>query len=368
MRKLASIQRIKDIQPIPKADRIEVATINGWQVVVKKGDFQVGDKCVYFEIDSILPDEEWCKFMEGRKWRVKTIKLRKQISQGLALRLEDVFENYDPDFLQEGEDMTSNLNVKKHDPQALKEAKQHNQTKRVVPHKWLLRWSIGRMIHQKIWPRASGSWPDWFPKTDETRIQNLPNVDRLVSQRQMYSSEKLDGQSVTFFYHRSQKTGLFDRGMYGVCSRNIWYKSCVANNWWNLSNSLNISERLENYCKANKVSLAIQGEIIGPGIQKNRYKRDEHEVHFFNVYDIEEERYLNYTEKLEVLDVLGLSMVPTLYTNQKYQPGFDYLADAEGMSCMGSECEAEGVVYRDMVDDHFSFKAVSNKFLLEGGE
>lgn len=369
-RKLASIQRIKDLSPIPGADRIELAKIQGWDVVVQKGLYEVGDLCVYFEIDSILPPRSWCEFMASRKYRVKTIRLRKQISQGLAIPLSDV-DDLSYMELKEGADVTSLVGVKKHDPQSDRERKAYSQSKRnPPPHKWMLRFSWGRKIHQILYPRSKGSWPEWFPKTDEVRIQNISDISTHVAGRELYVTEKLDGQSVTMFYHRTQKVGLFSRGLFGVCSRNIWYKTPIENNWWGVTESLGVQEKLENYCNFHKRSLAIQGEIIGPSIQGNHYDRKDREVYFFNVWDIERGCYLNLEEKIEVLGDLRLDYVPIL--KDSFKPNGlswetkGYLEGAEGESVINRYTEREGLVFRDKEDDSFSFKAISNKYLLKG--
>ena len=362
MRQLASIQRVTNLSPIPGADRIEVARVLGWDVVVQKDLYKIGDLVVYFEIDSILPDKPWCEFMRDRKYRVKTIKLRKQISQGLCIPMGECLDIHKP--WSEDTDVTEHLGVKKHDPQGDKERASNVSQRQPVPHAWMLRFEIGRKLHQYIWPRKKGSWPQWFPKTDETRVQNLPNIDALTQGRVLYATEKLDGQSVTMFYERAQRTGLFSTGLFGVCSRNIWYKALTSNNWWNIAVKLNVQEALENYCNNEKRSIAIQGEIVGPGIQKNRYKLEEKHLFIFNVYDIDNQKYLPLDEKLDVVKILGLQMVPLLpeLTINLFEP--DYLEMAEGESLL-YPTEREGVVFRDAEDDSFSFKAISNKFLLK---
>ena len=115
-RKLASIQRITAIDPIPEADKIVCATILGWKVVVLKNQFKVGEFCIYIEIDSILPEKPEFEFMRERKFRVKTIKLRGQVSQGICFPLS-ILPSGHP-FIEEGSDVTEVLAIKKYDPQA----------------------------------------------------------------------------------------------------------------------------------------------------------------------------------------------------------------------------------------------------------
>jgi RNA ligase (TIGR02306 family) len=155
MRKLASIQKINDIRPIPGADSIEVARVLGWDVVVKKNEFHVGDEIVYIEIDSFLPIEDEYEFLRktsykndkflGEGFRLKTIKLRGQVSQGLILPIS-VVENKGWHGLPVGTDVTEILGVREWE----------------MPER---AGSGGTMI---------GDRPGYIPKTDETRIQSAP--------------------------------------------------------------------------------------------------------------------------------------------------------------------------------------------------
>lgn len=366
MRKLASIQKITALDPIPKADRIEVARIQGWDVVVQKGLYEVNDLVCYFEIDSILPDQPWCEFMRDRKFRVKTIKLRKQISQGLCIPTSECLDGWTTADIREGTDITDILGVKKHDPEGDKERKENVSGRQPVPHAWMMRFSLTRKLHQLLWPRKKGSWPEWFPKTDEIRIQNIRNVDDLVKDRIMYWTEKLDGQSCTIFYARDQKVGLFKKGLFGVCSRNIWYKNEVANNWWNIAKAYRVDEMLPEFCDNTERSLAVQGEICGPGIQGNKYGLTEHQFFVFSIYDIEIGKYVTKLEKTGVCTQLGLDEVPKIGATY-FPEGTDYLGIAEGDSVLKKDVEREGLVFRSMLDDSLSFKAISNKFLLKEG-
>lgn len=379
MRTLASIQIIDDIQPIEGADRIEVASVLGWQCVVKKGEFQPGNPCVYFEIDSVLPPREWADFMRDRKYRVKTIKLRKQISQGLALPL-DSFPEFSLLSPRVGDDVTDILGVTKYvHPSELDPVQQV-----VKKYPWYTRLPLGMRLYRYLHPRR-GNWPEWLPKTDETRVQNLSNIDKHIGDRQLYATEKLEGQSLTYFFNRSVRDGLFAKGIGGVCSRNInfYHWETQENNWCTYAREHNLVEGLENYCRENKVSLAIQGELIGPGIQDNIYELCSRDFYVFNIWNIDEQRYLNLSEKLDVLSVLLQKHVPFIKFESSEEPlSFphytirlpkehpytreEFLQVADGMSIIPeSECLREGLVFRDIEDDGFSFKAVSNKYLLK---
>jgi len=368
MRKLASVQTIEELTPIKGADFIETAKILGWYCVVKKGEFEVGDKCVYFEIDSIVPQWECFEFMKDRKYRVKTIKLRKQISQGLALSFDTL--GLDPGKHFVGDDLTEGLGVIKHDPEGDKERAMEAQGKKKKP--WWTKFYYGMKLWNFLNPRRGG-WPEWIPKTDETRVQNMQNVTKAVEGRNLYYTEKIDGQSLTIYCNLEERTGIFSKGSTGVCSRNIHYPKPVSNNWWNWTLETCALETLERYCRSEGKSLAIQFELFGEGIQGNSYELEGRMAYMFNVWDIKNQCYLNLYEKLDVANVCSFDMVPYLVLKDlekthnvclHTQEGF--LKAAEGMSIVpDSNCEREGIVIRDISDDSFSFKAISNTWLLK---
>ena len=362
MRSLASIQRITALEPIKGADRIVVARVLGWDVVVQKGLYEVGDLVVYFEIDSILPDRPWCEFMRDRKFRVKTIKLRKQISQGLCVPIGECLPQAT---YNEGMDVTDMLGVTKHDPEGDKERAGNVSGRQPIPHAWMIRFGITRKLHQMIYPRKKGSWPEWFPKTDETRVQNITHLEDKTDGRDLYVTEKLDGQSCTVFYNRLEKVGLFKKGLFGVCSRNIWYKTDVSNNWWNVAKVEDLPVCLPEYCDMKGISLAIQGEICGPGIQGNKYGLEFHELFVYSVFNIEEGTYLDYTQKRYVCEALNLQQVPLVKTHVRTNSCDIWVEYAKGKSKLKPTVEREGIVVRDSNDDSFSFKAISNNFLLK---
>ncbi|HIE27970.1 TPA: hypothetical protein EYP66_11855 [Candidatus Poribacteria bacterium] len=161
-RALAHIERIRSIEPIEGADRIEKSTILGWEVVIRKEEFKVGDLVVYIEIDSILPEREEFEFLRDRKFRIKTVRLRGQVSQGIAFPLSIL-----PDGIQieEGLDVTEALNIHKYEPP----------------------------IPAQLSGVVKGAFPSFIPKTDETRIQSVPDVLVRHKGKVFFISEKLDG-------------------------------------------------------------------------------------------------------------------------------------------------------------------------------
>jgi len=371
-RKLATVRTIGSIEPIAGADNIELARIDGWQCVVKRGEFKPGDLCVYFEIDSVLPETSWSEFLRPRKFRVKTIKLRGELSQGLALSPETVL-GVSLYSIAEGTDLTEALGVKLYEVSGSKDSATQCYSRKPPPHKWLLRFGIGRRIHSYLYPRASGSWPEWFPKTDEERVQNVTSFAPFYG-KQIVCTEKLDGQSATYFYNREFRNGLFSRGLYGVCSRNVWKKCRDGSTWWSISGIYSIEERLTEYCKKHNLSLAIQGEIVGPGVQGNKYELQELHFFVFGIWDIEAKQYLSYDKKLCICAALGLYAVPEVWVGaipQNRDPAFMrtyFLSEAERTSVVGCHPDAEGVVIRVRDEQQLSFKAISNRWLLKNEE
>lgn len=357
-RKLASVRKVRKLEPIEGADRIELAHIDGWQCVVKKGEFQEGSLGIYFEIDSRLPEAPWSEFLRPRKFKVKTVKMRGVLSQGLFLSIDSCELGGKP-WPSDG-DVTKQLGVTKiqldDEPPVSRDA---------TPWYFFL-------IPKKLRTQRKWGFPEFIPKTDETRVQNIKNLPKILEGRHLYATEKLDGQSVTMFYHRklwSFNSILPKRGTFGVCSRNVYYGRPQNNNWWNAARKYEIQRRLEEYCKKYKVSLAIQGEIVGTGIQGNKYELSGDPWLFvFSIWDIEKQRYLRDDEKGLVCVALGLQQVPYIGP-VKVLPGQgackSFLQYAEMNSYIGSRPEAEGIVIRDILDDSFSFKAISNRWLLE---
>jgi len=197
-RKLAHVEVIENLAPIPGADKIEVATILGWQCVVKKGEFKVGEKVVYIEVDSVLPNKPEFEFLRDRKFRIRTIKLRGQISQGLVLPLSTTGLSYD--YFSIGHDVTELLGITKYlspseATEYINQTSIHWATKYKFTN-WLLRYKWFRSL---VLPsKTKGGFPNWISKTDEERIQNMPSILTKYADSIVYITEKIDYQSATF--------------------------------------------------------------------------------------------------------------------------------------------------------------------------
>ena len=342
MRKLASIRKIKEIKEHPNADKLELAMVDGWQVVVKKGEFQKGDKCVYFEIDSFLPIEPEFEFLrkgcykklpDGTEgFRLRTIRLRKERSQGLVLPVSEFgFEDLDV-----GTDLTDKLNVIKYEPP----------------------------VPVSLSGKTKGNFPTKIPKTDEERIQNF---DEYTLHQFVFGGivlevrEKLDGTSFTAY--------LLD-GQFGVCSRNWDLERDEDNTYWQAALKLGLEEKMREFGEVMQIKeFAIQGELIGPGIQNNRYALSEFDVYFFTFYNVDraerDQLLLNLFTSANGLKTapLILHTVATRGIDVFNYTIEDWLNYAEGASALNKRTEREGIVVRDVAGNSFSFKAISNKFL-----
>jgi len=335
-RKLATIQVIKDILPIKGADRIEVARIKGWKVVVKKDEFKVGDKVVYFEIDSLLPIREEFEFLRNSSYRktdeqegflLRTVKLRKQFSCGLIMSLDILNDTPCHIFkLTEGDDVSDYLNVVKFE----------------VP------------IPDELKADVVGPIPSFILKTNEERAQNLSDdfdewkKDNVI----FYETEKLDGQSTTMYLHN---------GVFGVCGRNWEFKRNPNNLFWKFAIENNIEEKLRIYGK----NIAVQGELIGSGIEGNNYKLSHKTIKYFRVFNIDEYKLEDYNTFVDIVtNVLNADTVPLICSYYKLPGTIDeILKHVEGKSVLTNSSKREGSVFKS-IDSSISFKVINNEYLI----
>ena len=183
------------------------------------------------------------------------------------------------------------------------------------------------------------------------RIQNLTKEYGIYSLDKFYVTEKLDGSSVTYYV----KDGVF-----GVCSRNLDLLEDENNSMWKFAITTGLREKMIGLGK----NIAIQGEIIGEGIQGNPYKTIGQTVKIFNGFDIDKYDYLSLSELLDLTKILEVKTVPILDLSFTLPDTIDeLLLTAEGKSILNLKTEREGLVIRSH-DRKISFKAISNKFLL----
>ena len=336
-RKLASIQRVKFVRPIEGADSIECVGVLGWECVAKKGEFREGEVCLYFEIDSLLPERPQFEFLRKSCWRadlnkyrLRTVRMRGQVSQGLVLP-SSLFPELAS--LEVGSDLTDALEVDKYEPP--------------VPT-------------QIQGDARSFSWP--IPKTDETRVQQDDEcgfISRLTG-NPYYISLKLDGTSASF---------MVSDGEYHVCGRNYSYKRSDDHCFWRISERYGIEARIrDHYCRTGQ-RLAIQGEIVGPGIQKNPLGLKCPDLFVFNVIDMDAGR-IHIDAATNIASEFGLNFVPVIERGECFSHSqHDLLELAKGkyrdhFPSAAHDQNREGIVIRSLCGQ-ISFKAINNDFLLD---
>ena len=337
MRKLVTVRTVSNISPIEGADFIEVAEVDGWYVVVKKGEFSIGSKGVYFEIDSFLPLQTRFDFLKKNSYRklpdgteglkLRTVRILGQVSQGLLMPLSSF-------------------------PEITKETDMDTLTELLGVTKW------EPLEPTVLGGERKGDFPNFIKKTDEPRIQNLPKSFFSTYENMFFEvTEKLDGTSMTIYNYN---------GEIGVCGRNTDFKEEEGNAFWEMFNRLDIRTKLPS-------GYAIQGELIGPGIQKNNLKRNKLEFYVFNVWDIAAQRYLLPGDRYNFMcNITELCHVPIFYIKL---PIFKNRTNAEDIlkevSRYRSKFEGglmEGMVFKSceyVRGSVLSFKVISNEYLLK---
>jgi RNA ligase (TIGR02306 family) len=349
MRQLASIQKIEKLEPIEGADAIEKATILGWSVVVKKGEFKEGDLCVYCEIDSVMPDRPEFEFLRDKKFRIKTMRLRNTLSQGIAFPMSILGISGLNSII---DDILDYPTI--HDPIGTDVTKMLGVTKYEIPD------TINMGGDTK------GNFPNFIAKTDETRIQSVKSVLDELHGLGYYISQKVDGSSSTYFFHPEDG--------YGACSRRLEVGE-GSSVFWKMGVKYDIARKLKEYSEKHNQYLTIQGEVAGPGIQGNKLGLKEHELFVFNVFDIKEGRYLDFDSMMWVCEVLDLTTVPIIEVGEHFDYSLDDLLKIADDGKYPSGKQQEGIVIRPTVEMHsnrlhgrLSFKVISNKFLLKNDQ
>lgn len=385
-RALAYTARCGAIEKIEGADNIELMSVLGWKVITKIGEFKEGDLCVYFEIDSKLPEKEWSEFMAAKHYKVKTMKLGrfKVISQGLALPVS-AFDVDIPD--EEGVDVTDLLgvtyasaddNIRKNKPSPdakyTSMAARHKNIFKRKWAKWLMKRAWGRKLMFAIFGKKKDNprgWPTHFPhihKTDEERCENIPWV--LKIEDPLIVTEKLDGTSCTYILERKKGRGKFE---FYVLSRNIRQQDENQktyhdhNIYWDLAFKYDIQNKLRKYLDEHPelTYVCIQGEGVGT-VQGNPLKLEEDDLYVFNFIDSAKGRFAS-TEGRDIIESWGMKWVPILQTDYHMCDNMEEFKQfATGKSAVNPKVLREGIVLRNPKND-FSFKNVSREYLLKHG-
>lgn len=391
-RELAYVVKIDGISPIAGADRVELAHVGGWRIMVKKGQFQVGDYAIYFEIDSKVPEKEPFMFLESKHFKVKTQKYFKGtvISQGLLMALDDFILNSEvPSWVQslkfqiskgadiEHEGVTEVIGVtyaveedNKRKAASVDKYKKMAQRRPNIFKKpwakWMMRREWGRKIMFALFGKKKdkkNGWPSWVSKTDEERVQNMTWI--LEDKSEWIATEKIDGTSTTATYRR---TGRKKHEFY-ICSRNVVFdkpdKGCYyeTNVYTEMAEKYHFEDVLAALVEKYDLEwVTLQGETYGAGIQKREYGLKEHDFVGFNLIFSDRGR-LNSVEAKEILAEYGIPWVPIVDEHFVLPDTVEeLLAIATDKSVIDGGMR-EGLVFRSQ-DGTRSFKAVSNEFLL----
>ena len=335
-RKLATIREIEEIKPIPEADKICAYRVDAWWVVDTINKYQVNDIVIYCEVDSWIPHELapfLSKGQEPREYngvkgeRLKTVKLRGQVSQGLLLPKTILDEKglWPLAGNPVGHDLTNQLNIQKWEPP----------------------------IPSQLQGTMRGNFPHFIPKTDQERCQNLRKEFDKYQSLSYEVTEKLEGTSMTCF--------IYD-GEFNVCSRNLNLKETEGNTYWNVARKYNIEEKLREFGYDN---VAIQSEILGPAIQNNIYGLQEHQFFVFDVYDIKNSKYFTPEQRQEFCKKLELQHAPILESIELKNLSIENIISiADGFSQLNNKVLREGIVFKSLCGTHH-FKSISNQYLLK---
>lgn len=359
-RKLASIKIVSEVMPIEGRDKIMLGVVDGWQVIINKDQIKQGDKVVYCEIDSVMPETEKFEFLRSKKFRIKTMKMAGVVSQGICFPLSILPEgNYEVD-----DDVTEILGIKQYEETMDNDKEVSNEFANKVKKypAFLMRFKWFRKL---VLPKKQNKgFPSFISKTDETRIQNAPFY--LKNKTPFVATEKVDGQSGTFSLVRHKGKGLFkkDKFEYIVCSRNLrlWEKN--DSSYWAVSDKYSVENVLKKLIGDNDW-VAIQGECVASNVQGNKYKVTEPDLYVFNL--IYPDGRVDSEQAKEIVEKEGLKFVPIIDTNFIMPDSVKELLEyAHGESKLHKTLR-EGIVFRSK-DGKQSFKAVDPLFLLAHDE
>lgn len=379
-RELAYVVKVDEIRPIEGADRVEIAVVNGWHIMVRKDQFKPGDLAVYFEIDSKVPAKEPFMFLEGKHFKIKTQKYFKGtvISQGLLMGFEDF--GWDKNAHKLGDFLTKELEVTYSvEEDNIRKAPSVDKYKRMAqrngklfahqPFRWLMRRTWGKKLLFVFFGKKGdkkATWPAWVAKTDEERVENMPWI--FDNKSPFVATEKIDGTSTTF----TMKRGKFGKNDFYVCSRNVVFdkpdKNCFydTNVYIEMAEKYNIEKILESILTDDPTLdwVTLQGETYGAGIQKRDYGLKEHRFAGFNFITSKEGRW-DSVHAAKFMAQYNIPWVPILDENYILPDTIEELrafSHSEGSRIDG--VIKEGIVFRSQ-DGSMSFKCVDPEFLMK---
>lgn len=337
IRRLASIQIIDNILPHDNATELELAKIGGWQVVVKKGQFKIGDLCIFCEIDCQMPEKPEFEFLRSKNFRIKTVRLRGKLSQGIVFPLEILPAPYYNSFREEhfinggdivGREVTEILGITKYEPP----------------------------ISPQLMGMAKGKFPiHIIPKTDEERLKSRMKLLEELRGKICYITLKEDGTSFTAYHivEPNMNPEVMElEEIVGVCSREVDLKKEAfpgsdLDTYWKVAIQYDIEGKLKKFYHDTGRNIAIQGEITGYGINDNRLgiPKNTYQLHLFNIYDIDNQKYFDYEYFITIASELGLPTVETIWFGRFNFTLEDLLQMTKG-NYEGTNNTKEGIVIR----------------------
>lgn len=387
MRLLATIQKIKSLDPIPGKDKIVLASFmsTDWHVIVGKDDFKINDLAIYCEYNSVLPEWPEYEFLRKRCWnekwkgfRIRNMKMGGVYSEGIVFPLSLMTDRY-PRYVNftEGMDVTDPLKIVKYDPEAMAEAlllEMIEKRKKKYPFyvRWLLKIPLFRNL---MFPRKKTNWPVWAHHSDETRVQVLPYVYDQYQGVRVYITEKVDGQSALFGVYKKD---------FAVCSRNLRLPKptklkgmyiAEKSNYWLTAQKYDIEEKLRKAKKEMGIDLYVQGEQCGPGIGGNKYGFKELQFFVFNIFDITHQKYLGWNDILAFCVKYGFFPVYLIEVDDFHFKTVDELVEYAKGNSIHAPIPREGVVIRSLdpmppgngMANMMSFKVINPEFQLKYG-
>lgn len=344
-RKMATVEVVAEVKAIPDADKIQAYRIKDWWVVDSAGKYQVGDMAVYCEVDGFIPTEiapflskgKEPKEFEGVKGeRLCTIRLKKQVSQGLLLSLDIAAVHFIGSDLDEGQEL-GEFFTEGRDVSALL---------------GIIKWEAP--IAACLAGVVRGNLPEGIIKTDQTRVQNIGRHLPEYYGMKFEKTEKLHGSSCTMYLDMSDE--------FHVCSRNLDLKFDENNSFWKAAVMYDVEKKLRDL---GMQGFAIQGELIGAGINGNQYKVDL-EFRVFDMYFVPSKRYLNSHERRTLTDSLGLLHSPVMeYVTLSEEHSVEALLKSAEFASGLNGSTAEGFVLKSVDKPEISFKVVSQSWLLK---
>lgn len=304
MSNFATIQRIKKVSQHSNADALDIVNVLGWSVITKRDEYKVNDLCIYVVIDTILPEKPEFEFLRNKQFRIKPIRLRKEYSNGICFPLSLL----PPDFnIEEGADVSELLQIKKYE----------------------------KPMPAQLRGVAVGHIPGFLIITDEDNLRSNPDAVPEMYGRPFYITRKEDGSSGTYFYRNNT---------FGVCSRRIHLKETEDNGFWKIAKKYDIENILKDAFP--NLEIAIQGEVVGPGIQNNKLGLKDLEFKLFNIFDINSRSYFHYDKIIEFTTKYKVPMVPIIREGSAFGYSLEELVELAKEQTYPTGGPAEGIVVR----------------------